>query len=191
MTAIFIAVVGPSGAGKDTLINFARTALADEPDFTFPRRVITRPHDAGGEDHIAVTTERFDDLRANGGFFIDWEAHGLRYGIPVDAAARLAHGVNVIANLSRTAIEPLRTRVERVEVLHITAPLDIIAGRLAQRGRESADDIGRRIARTHYVLPATASVATINNAGSVEQGCAEFVRALVNTVRSGKADPPA
>lgn len=191
MTATFVAVVGPSGAGKDTLIDFARIALADEPDFTFPRRVITRPRDAGGEDHVAVTHERFEHMRAKGEFLIDWEAHGLRYGIPVDAAAHLAHGVNVIANLSRTAVEPLSARVERVEVLQITAPLDVIAGRLAQRGRESADDISRRIARRDYVLPPTASVTKINNAGSAEQGGAEFVRALVSILRSARIGPPA
>ncbi len=184
MTATFVAVVGPSGAGKDTLIDFARTALADEPDFAFPQRVITRPHGAGGEDHVAATREQFEHMQAKGGFLIDWEAHSLLYGIPVDAAVHLADGVHVIANLSRAAIEPLSARVEHIEVIHVTAPLEIIAERLARRGRESANDIRQRLARADYVLPTIASVTTINNAGPAEHGGAEFVRALVSISRS-------
>ncbi len=38
------AIVGPSGAGKDTLI---RGALAARPDLRLIRRVITRPTEAG------------------------------------------------------------------------------------------------------------------------------------------------
>ena len=191
MTGRFFAVVGPSGAGKDTLIDFARAALADSEDFAFPRRIITRPHDAGGEDHIAVSREEFDRLRMSGGFMVHWEAHGLGYGIPAEVEALLADDVHVIANLSRGAIEALCKRVDRVHVIHVTAPLEIIATRLAERGRESGGDIKERLARAGYELPTIAPVTTINNAGTPEAGGAELVHVLKQNSRSAGPGPAA
>ena len=78
---MLVLVVGPSGAGKDTLLAAARRALSDDPRFHFVRRVITRAAEAGGEAHEAVTEAEF----AARDFALLWQAHGLRYGIPVDA----------------------------------------------------------------------------------------------------------
>ena len=50
-TGAIIVVVGPSGAGKDSVIGFVAQHFADRADIDFVRRVITRPSDAGGEDH--------------------------------------------------------------------------------------------------------------------------------------------
>ena len=56
-----IVVVGPSGAGKDSVIGFVARHFADRQDIDFVRRVITRPSDAGGEDHESISGEVFDD----------------------------------------------------------------------------------------------------------------------------------
>ena len=178
MTGTFFAVVGPSGAGKDTLIDFARAALADDPRFAFPRRIITRTEDAGGEDHIAVSPEQFGEMRASAEFLIDWDAHGLSYGIPAEVAALLEDGVNVVANLSRAAIEPLCARVESVIVAHITAPLDILVNRLGERGREPPDEIRNRLERAGYDLPDAAPVITILNDATIEEAGGELLRIL-------------
>ena len=95
-----VLVVGPSGAGKDTLLDAARGALAGDPRFRFVRRVITRPADPGGEDHEPVTEADF----ATRDFALQWQAHGLRYGIPADIAVDLAAGLVVVANVSRAII---------------------------------------------------------------------------------------
>ena len=94
---MLICVVGPSGAGKDTLLDAARQALADDRRFRFVRRVITRPADAGGEAHEAVTEAEF----AARDFALQWQAHGLSYGIPAAAINDVAVAV---ANVSRTVI---------------------------------------------------------------------------------------
>ena len=189
MTGTFFAVVGPSGAGKDTLIDFARAALTDNSGFAFPRRIITRPQDAGGEDHIAVSRDEFDRLCRTGGFLVHWEAHGLGYGIPADVEELLAEDVHVIANLSRGAIKELCQHIGGVQVIHITAPVEIIAKRLAARGRESGDDIKERLARAGYTLPAIAPVTTIKNAGTPDEGGAELVRVLKQHSRPAAPDP--
>ena len=77
-----VLVVGPSGAGKDSVLNGARAALADDDDFVFVRRTITRTSGAGGEDNVEVTPEAFAAAKATGAFALSWRAHDLDYGIP-------------------------------------------------------------------------------------------------------------
>ena len=178
MTGTFFAVVGPSGAGKDTLIDYARDSLAGDGRFSFPRRVISRPADAGGEEHVAVSEDEFARLRSRGAFLIDWQAHGLSYGIPSEAAGHLEAGDFVVANLSRSALEPLQDRVSRLRTVHVTAPLEVIARRLSERGRESAGDIERRLERAGYAVPSSVSTVTICNGGPVDEAGEAFVALL-------------
>src|SRR5580704_14323381 len=105
---IFFFVVGPSGAGKDSLIDGAREARSG---FVFARRVVTRPHGSPGEDHEALNETEFTRLEQQGGFLITWSAHGLRYGLRRDLLDALSQGHHVIANGSRAMIEALSTRV--------------------------------------------------------------------------------
>ena len=99
-TGVLVLVVGPSGAGKDTLLDAARERLADDQRFRFVRRVITRPAEAGGETHEAVSRAEFTARR----FALSWQAHGLSYGIPLDIAGDITAGRIVVANVSRGVI---------------------------------------------------------------------------------------
>jgi ribose 1,5-bisphosphokinase len=168
-------VVGPSGAGKDTLIDAARAA---RPDILFPVRAITRPADAGGERHEAVTEAEFAARAAAGGFALSWQAHGLGYGIPASAAAALAEGRHVVVNVSRAVVAEARQRFTPLRVLFVTAAPDVLARRLAARGRESAEDVARRLARAPYAPPAGPDVTAIRNDGAMEQGIAAMLAAL-------------
>jgi ribose 1,5-bisphosphokinase len=145
---VFIAVVGPSGAGKDTLINHAKGRFGGETAVLFVRRVVTRAGDGAGEDHDTLTPREFDRRERLGGFALSWEAHGLKYGLPATIDAAIGYGKVAVANLSRGALPALRQRYANVRVVHVTAPPEVLAARLAGRGRESEDDIRRRIARS-------------------------------------------
>ena len=147
---MLILVVGPSGAGKDTLLNAARSALAGDAGFRFVRRVITRPPDPAGEDHESVSHEQFMTRR----FALQWQAHGLRYGIPAGIAGDLAAGAAVVANVSRSVIAAAAQRFP-VRVIEVTAPPQVLATRLADRGREGPGDIAGRLARS-VALPSRA-----------------------------------
>lgn len=188
---MLVAVVGPSGAGKDTLMAGARAVLAGDPRFVFARRAITRPTDSGGEDHAALMPEDFVAQRDAGAFALWWQAHGLLYGIPRGIEADLDAGRVVVANLSRAVLPEVSSRF-RLRVLQITAPLAVLAARLAARGRETADDIAARLAR-EVALPEGLDVDPVVNDGTVDAGIARVVamlnRAAADARPPGRARP--
>jgi phosphonate metabolism protein PhnN/1,5-bisphosphokinase (PRPP-forming) len=173
-----VLVVGPSGAGKDTLIAGARQALADDPRFVFARRVITRAVGAGGEDHQALSAPEFDAWRAGGAFLLHWQAHGLRYGLPVALADDLAARRTVIANVSRTVIAEARRRHPPVHVVAVTARPETLARRLAARGREDAAGVAARLARSVPDPPPVEDLVEIANDGAAADAVAGLVAFL-------------
>lgn len=175
MSGCFIAVVGPSGVGKDSVM----TALAARnPRYALVRRVITRAPEAGGEAYSPVTEARFAKLQADGAFALHWQAHGLFYGIPATVDGDLAAGRDLLANLSRGVLAEARTRFARFAVLSLTAPVDVLATRLAARGRETAEDIARRLTRAGFALPDGLPVVEIENAGALDDTVARADSAL-------------
>ncbi len=167
---LLLAVVGPSGAGKDTLIDAAARHFASHPRLTIARRVITRPAEAGGEDHQTATDEEFEALRASGAFACYWQAHGLSYGIPRTTLDALERGDLVIANGSRSALRYFKAAFPRLKVLNITARPDVLAERLAARGRESREEILARLSRSNLTVEGDFDVVMLDNSGSLEEG---------------------
>lgn len=165
-------VVGPSGAGKDLLIAGVREI---RPDLRLARRVITRPSDAGAEDFEGVTPETFDTMRALGRFALEWQAHGLSYGIPYD---QLSGNDPVIFNGSRAALPQAVAQFPRLRVVLLTAPVDLLAQRLAARGREDRDDIAARLKRAGFSMPAGIPHVTVVNDGTPAMGVARLLTAL-------------
>jgi ribose 1,5-bisphosphokinase len=170
-----ILVVGPSGAGKDTLIGLARAACADDGRIVFPRRVVTREATAS-EDNEQVSLEAFQQACAGGAFAAHWEAHGHCYGLPVAIDDDIRAGRTVVANVSRTVVEAMRRAYAQVTVVSITAPSDVLAQRLAARARGSDGQIEHRLRRA--VDDAAAPDATIINVGSVEYHARQLTRII-------------
>jgi len=170
-------VVGPSGAGKDSLIHAARERLAGDAGVAFARRVITRPLVPGAEEHDAVDPEGFARLAAAGGFMLAWRAHDTDYGVPVSYDARLQTGDRVVANVSRTVIADALVRYAPTRVIEVTAPPEVLARRLNARGREDRDRITARIARQVALTPG-APVTRIVNDGALDDALAAFLAAI-------------
>ncbi|HWK47798.1 MAG TPA: phosphonate metabolism protein/1,5-bisphosphokinase (PRPP-forming) PhnN [Stellaceae bacterium] len=171
-------VIGPSGSGKDTLIEGAKAALSAGGRYVFARRVITRAAGSPGEDHDGVTAASFAELERAGHFLIAWDAHGLRYGLLAALAGELESGRHVIANGSRAMVADLAARVGRLVVIEVTAPKEILAERLRRRGRETAEDIRRRLDRQVPELPAGIEVVRVVNDGLPEIGVERFLAVL-------------
>lgn len=182
MSGRLVLVVGPSGAGKDTLIARAKAALAGDPAFVFPRRIVTRPAMAELEDHDTLSEAEFATQRAAGDFALDWQAHGLSYGLPASLIDDLAAGRTVVVNTSRNVIGLARQRFPECVVALVTARPEIRAERLSRRGRETAAEVSARLAREGAPLPPDIRAEIIDNSGSLEQGVARFLAVLGATV---------
>jgi phosphonate metabolism protein PhnN/1,5-bisphosphokinase (PRPP-forming) len=180
-----ILVVGPSGAGKDTLMDAARAALAGDARFHFARRLITRPAMAGAEDHDSCSQAEFEAAVARGEMALNWGAHGLTYGIPTAELSGIARGQVVIVNISRGVIPVAERLAGRVTVVNITAANAVLAKRLAARGRESEADIAARLAREAPLRTQSAELVTIQNDRTVAEAAAEFVAVLRGPMTAG------
>lgn len=174
-----ILVVGPSGVGKDTLLDEAAAALANTKRFHFAKRAITRAADAGGEDHIPYGEAAFRQAEQDDEFMLSWRAHGLCYGIPQDPAARLrADGAAIVANVSRTVIDDARNRLQPVRVIMVRAAPATIRRRLSERGRETPEDIEARLARADAYTVSGRDVCYVDNDDTVAEGARRMIAAL-------------
>lgn len=169
----WVAVAGPSGAGKDTLLHAAHAALAGHGRFHFARRSVTRPLTPGGEAHEPLTHKAFEAALAADEFLLHWRAHGLGYGI---RHAEAPASQVVILSLSRAVLEQA-ARLRPLRVIEVTAPPALLAERLARRGREDAASIAARLAR-EVPLPAGLHVTRVMNDGPVAEGAARLREAL-------------
>ncbi len=175
-------VAGPSGAGKDALMNGAREhfARSEDPGVVFARRVITREALPEAEDHDSLTLNAFERMEAAGGFALSWRAHGLAYGVPASIRDDLAKGCTVVVNISRSAIAAAEAMGYPAVVLHVTARPEILAARIARRGRESAEDIAGRLAREPTVSARTARIIEVRNETAIEAGVCGLSRGVAH-----------
>lgn len=171
-----VLVVGPSGAGKDTLLSLAKAACAEDRNIVFPRRVITREASAS-EQNEEVSLDGFRRALSRDEYAVHWEAHGHCYALRRGIDDELRAGRTVIANVSRTVIGAMRRTYADVVVVSITAPPQVLAERLAMRRRSSDGKIEFRLGRTVDEALAAPDV-TIINTGSAEYHARQFVRII-------------
>jgi ribose 1,5-bisphosphokinase len=171
-----VLVVGPSGAGKDTLLGLAKAACADDRNIVFARRIVTREASVF-EDNEQVSLEAFRQALAQEAYAMHWEAHGHCYALPraIDDDIRAGH--TLIANVSRTVIGAARRAYAAVAVVSITAPPQVLAERLAMRARGSDGKIEQRLGRT-VDDAASAPDFTIMNVSSAEYHARQLVRII-------------
>jgi ribose 1,5-bisphosphokinase len=176
-----VLVVGPSGAGKDTLLNLARAECAGDDRIVFPQRVVTREASAF-EDNLEMSEAAFQEALASGAFALHWDAHGHRYGVPRAIRDDIAAGRTVVVNVSRMVIPAARRDYADVAVVNITAPAEVLAERLGKRHRPSDADIGERLQRTVKDDTVAADVTIVNVGDPALHG-----RRLLDVIR-GPAD---
>jgi phosphonate metabolism protein PhnN/1,5-bisphosphokinase (PRPP-forming) len=178
-----ILVVGPSGAGKDTLLDAARSHFRDDETIVFQRRLITRG-DQTGEQHSALSQAEFARREAEGGFFLCWRAHGFDYGIAAEALDKLVAGKTVVLNVSRRIVGEARQKWPRTHVVQVTARPEVLRERLLARGRENSDGIGLRLERAGEIRLGPAEwLSELDNSSDLPSAVARFT-ALIRQAAS-------
>jgi len=169
-----ILVVGPSGAGKDTLLGLAKLACADDVSVVFPRRVVTREA-SSSEDNAQLSAAEFQQALTRGDFAMHWEAHGHRYGLRRAIDDDIRAGRSVVVNVSRTVIDAARRAYANVTVIAIAAPPDVLAERIRLRARGSDGRAEQRLSR---MVDSAVPDVTILNVGRPEDHARRLVRAI-------------
>ncbi|WP_268800849.1 phosphonate metabolism protein/1,5-bisphosphokinase (PRPP-forming) PhnN [Pseudomonas huanghezhanensis] len=181
MAGRLIYLIGPSGSGKDSLLDAARAPMA-ERGCRIVRRVITRSAEAKGEAAQAVSTQRFEQMQAAGEFALNWFANGLHYGIPKQIDEWLADGHDVLINGSRGHLVQARERYPDLLAVVLTVDQPVLRERLLARGRESVEDIDARLARNAQFaseLTATdSSLFVLDNSGVLSSTVARLLQRI-------------
>ena len=180
----FILLVGPSGSGKDSLLDYAKNQLVGDERILFVRRCITRKDGDPNEDHQSMSIVDFQKAEMQGRFVISWGAHGLYYGLPVEILDHLAKGGVAIANGSRKTIPNLKQSFANLLVVNLVVDPEILAQRLARRGRESALEIKDRLARTAAIAQETLfgeETIHLDNSGALDVAGNRLVSILLDS----------
>lgn len=193
LPGVLVYVVGPSGAGKDTLIARVQdmpTGSQETRPLHVARRSITRPAGGSAEKHHEMTEAGFARALQKGEFVMHWESHGLCYGISREIDGWLAADAVVIVNGSREYLpEAVKLYPRLVPVLVRVTP-EALRQRLAARGRETAEEIDERVRRAELTVPDVPGLVVIDNSGPLENAVAAF-SLLVRNLREDAAAPHA
>lgn len=197
MTGALIYVMGPSGAGKDSVLSRARALLPDDMPIVFAHRYITRPADSGGENHIALSPAEFAVRQARGLFAYHWQAHGNNYGVGCEIHGWRQAGMAVVVSGSRDHFQKAGGLESLTRPVLITASPQRLQERLAGRGRETAAQAAARLDRAEAYAIDDPRLITIMNDGALDEAAQRFVDLLAmltppaRLACSGGARPPA
>jgi ribose 1,5-bisphosphokinase len=180
-----IYLMGPSGSGKDSLIEAARVPLR-ALSCEVMRRVITRSAESVGEDAIGVTPEEFERRERAGDFSLAWRANGLAYGIPVEMDQRLSAGQHVLVNGSRANLRQAMECYPALLPVLLTVRDEVLRERLLKRGREMLEQIDARLARNALFKDRRSSdgpVHLIDNSGELADAVNDLLRLIKLNVK--------
>ncbi|HUG16593.1 MAG TPA: guanylate kinase [Thermomicrobiales bacterium] len=147
-------ISGPSGVGKDTVIDGLRTRM---PDFYFAVTATTRPRrpgEADGVHYLFVTEEQFIEDREHGEFIEFAEVYGYWYGVPKHSIrAALRNGRDVIVKVDVQGSATIRQLAPEAVLIFLMPPsLDDLFQRLLHRKTDGENVVLRRIRTSAHEL---------------------------------------
>jgi len=167
-------VIGASGAGKDSVMNFVRMKLKGKRSILFAHRYITRLPDAATENHIYLTPQEFKARLRAGLFAMDWRSHENYYGIGKEINYWMHQGLTVIVNGSREYLPEAQEKYKKLQPILIETSPEIVLQRLQERGRETTKEIIERIERNARLSLDGDNIIRVLNDGPIEEAGRDF-----------------
>jgi guanylate kinase len=178
--ALLVIVSGPSGVGKDTVIEALRARPRD-PDYHYVVTCTTRgprSSEVPGVSYQFLTPERFHALREAGELLEANEVHGNWYGTPRrEVAQALADGHDVILKIDVQGAMVVKQRVPEALLVFLVPPsLETLFQRLRSRATETADqlEIRQRNAAIELARQGDYDRVVVNEDGQVDRTAAEI-----------------
>ncbi|HLX35016.1 MAG TPA: guanylate kinase [Candidatus Limnocylindrales bacterium] len=191
--ALLVIVSGPSGVGKDTVIE----ALRRRPSAAGYHYVVTcttrprRPYEIDGTHYHFLDEGRFTALRDAGGLLEANEVHGHWYGTPRDEVRdALGNGDDAILKIDVQGAAVVKQKVPEALLVFIVPPsLEDLFGRLQARATETADelDIRQRDAALELSRQKDFDHVVTNLTGQVER-TAKRIDAIIRAEKAANPD---
>lgn len=186
MSHRLVYVIGPSGAGKDSVLQGVRTTWPFTEPAHFAQRTITRPVKPDDEQHEMINAAGFAQLLHEQALAMHWQANGLSYGIRQSELEPLYRGHWLFVNGSRAYLPQMLQVWPQATVVHIGASREVLAQRLAQRGRETEDAVAKRLSR-EVALDLPAMSILIDNNSELTEATSSLLFALTMRDRQASA----
>lgn len=150
--AMLVIISGPSGVGKDTIIDVMRRHEVETGHVGDRHYVVTvttrapREGEVDGVDYHFVSRDEFLRIRADRGFLEANEVHGNWYGSPRDQVrSALATGRDVILKIDVQGAQVVKEQVSEALLIFVIPPsLETLFSRLRARATESVDELELR-----------------------------------------------
>lgn len=191
--AQLVIISGPSGVGKDTIIDALRERPRD-PDYHYVVTCTTRAPRRGevaGVSYQFLTAEAFHALRVSGELLEANKVHGNWYGTPRrEVAGALAEGHDVILKIDVQGAMVVKQRVPEALLVFIVPPsLEALFQRLRSRATESADELElrQRNAAIELARQGDYDQVVVNETGEVDNTAAE-IEAIIAQEKRRSAD---
>lgn len=191
--ALLVIISGPSGVGKDTIIDALRERPR-EPDYHYVVTCTTRaprPGEIPGVSYQFLTPGAFHALRQAGELLEANEVHGNWYGTPRrDVAQALAEGHDVILKIDVQGAMVVKQRVPEALLIFLVPPsLEALFQRLRSRATETADELElrQRNAAIELARQGDYDRVVVNETGEVEKVAAE-IEAIIEQEKRRNAD---
>jgi len=181
MSGTLFYLVGASGSGKDSLLTGCRAGLLPQHCCCVAHRYITRAPGIGGENHIHLTEAEFAQRSELGMFAMQWDSHSYRYAIGSEVNSWLDRGINVIVNGSREYLPQALALYDVLVPVLVDVNSELLRDRLVQRGRETPEEIERRLARHAQLVQTMPSHSfRVDNSGPLEDGVAALLDIVIS-----------
>ena len=191
--ALLVVVSGPSGVGKDTIIEAIRGRRRD-PDYHYVVTCTTRdprPGEVDGISYHFLTHERFAALQEAGAFLESAEVHGNWYGTPrAEVRRALAGGHDVILKIDVQGAAAVKALVPDALLVFVVPPsLEALFRRLRARATETAGELELRQRNAAIELARAGDYdhVVVNEDGQVER-TAERIDKIIRAERGRRPD---